>query len=323
MNLKNVLRKRLEYGRKKFAELEKASTTTELTPEDFKRIDALLRALINSATANNANIVRMLATVSNGDMRHALDMFREFLSSGNTDIEKIIKIVERDGGYSVPFHEFAKSAILGSRRFYRSSVSHIVNLFKQSDAIGASHRTACRILARLSAAEGVASAHGEGFVSVSALLKEYRESFGFADDFVQWTAELLRRDLIESEPPRVGDIRQADAVRVTAAGAYYWRYLVRAFSYIDLVLVDTPVADIALARRLGSLAEMTDLTVRFGRVRAYLEYLQIKETAELAFAAARIGPFQEALMPQVCEQVESEIRLISKKVPHTDVYGPA
>jgi hypothetical protein len=88
--------------------------------------------------------------------------------------------------------------------------------------------------------------------------------------------------LIESEPPRVGDVRQADAVRVTAAGAYYWRYLVRAFSYIDLVLVDTPVADIALARRLGSMAEMTDLTVRFERVRAYLEYLQSKEAAELA-----------------------------------------
>ena len=102
----------------------------------------------------------MLATVSNGDMRHALDMFREFLSSGNTDIEKIIRIVEREGGYSVPFHEFSKSAILGSRRFYRSSVSHIVNVFKQSDAIGASHLTGCRILARLSAAEGVASAHG-------------------------------------------------------------------------------------------------------------------------------------------------------------------
>jgi hypothetical protein len=321
-DLKNVLRKRLEYGRQKFAQLETESGETALKPEDFKRIDALLKALINSATAHNANIVRMLATVSNGDMRHALDMFREFLSSGNTDINKIIRIVEKSGGYSVPFHEFAKSAILGSRRFYRSNVSHIANVFKQSDAIGASHLTACRILARLSAAEGVASAHGEGFVAVSALLKEYRESFGFADDFVQWTGELLRRDLVESEPPRVGDIRQADAIRVTAAGAYYWRYLIRSFSYIDLMFVDTPVADIGLAKRLATLAEMTDMTVRFERVRAYLEYLETREKLELAACAARLGPFQEALMPQVCKQIEAEIRLISKKLPNTDLYGP-
>jgi hypothetical protein len=60
-------------------------------------------------------------------MRYALDMFREFLSSGNTNVDKIIRIVEESGGYTVPFHEFAKSAILGSRKYYRSSISRIVN----------------------------------------------------------------------------------------------------------------------------------------------------------------------------------------------------
>src|SRR5262249_10630273 len=143
----------------------------------------------------------------------------------------------------VPFHEFAKSAILGSRRYFRSSVSHTVNLFKQSDALGASHMTACRILARLCSAEGAASPHGEGVVGGPVLLREYRESFGFAEDLIQWGGELLRRNLVESEPPRAADLNHADAVRVTAAGAYYWRYLVRSFAYVDLVLVDTPLAD--------------------------------------------------------------------------------
>ena len=319
-DLKNVLRKRLEYGRTKFEALEKAGGT-DLAANDFKRIDALLKAVINSATAHNANIVRMLATVSNGDIRHALDMFREFLSSGNTDIDKIIRIVERGGGYSVPFHEFAKSAILGSRRFYRSNYSHIVNAFKQSDAIGASHLTGSRILARLSASDEVASAHGEGFVEVAVLLHEYRGSFGLADDLVQWAGELLRRNLLESEPARVQDFRQADAVRITASGAYYWRYLVRSFSYVDLVLVDTPIADIPLARRLANLAEMTDMTVRFERVRAFLEYLEKREGDELAAAAVRVGPFQEALVPTLRTQIEKEIGLISGKLGGRDLYG--
>jgi hypothetical protein len=319
-DLKNVLRKRLEFGRTKFEALEKAGGT-DLTSEDFKRIDALLKAVINSATAQNANIVRMLATVSNGDMRYALDMFREFLSSGNTDIEKIIAIVERSGGYNVPFHEFAKSAILGSRRFYRSSVSHIVNLFKQSDAIGSSHLAGCRILARLSRADEVASAHGEGFVEVAALLREYRESFGIADDLVQWAGELLRRNLIESEPPRASDIRQADAVRITASGAYYWRYLVRSFSYLDLVFVDTPIADIPLSRRLASMAEMGDMTVRFERVRAFLGYLEQKERDELTGSAARGGPFTETLLLQLSAKIEQEIAVIAEKVGGRDLYG--
>src|SRR5262249_1433898 len=118
------------------------------------------------------------------------------------------------------------------------------------------------------------------------------------------------------------DVRQADAVRVTAAGAYHWRYLVRAFSYVDLVFVDTPLADIALAKHLSSLAEMTDMTVRFERVRAFLGYLQKKETDELA-AAGSPGPFQEALIPQIFNQVEAEIDVISKKVPGANVYGKA
>lgn len=320
-DLKHVLRRRLEYGRTKFETLEKAGGT-DLTAQDFKRIDALLKAVIDSATGHNANIVRMLATVSNGDMRYALDMFREFLSSGNTDIEKIITIVGRGtGGYTVPFHEFAKSAILGSRRFYRSNVSHIVNLFKQSDAIGSSHLTSCRILARLSRSDEVASAHGEGFVEVATLLREYRESFGIADDLVQWAGELLRRNLIESEPPRAVDVRQADALRITASGAYYWRYLVRAFSYVDLVFVDTPIADITLARRLASLAEMVDMTVRFERVRAFLSYLEQKERDEIAGSAARGGPFTDALVPQLCEQIEQEVALISEKLGGRDLYG--
>jgi hypothetical protein len=64
---------------------------------------------------------------------------------------------------------------------------------------------------------------------------------------------------------------------------------------------------------------MTDMTVRFERVRAFLGYLELREADELAVAATR-GPFQEALMPQLMQQVEAEIELVSKKVGG-DIYG--
>ncbi len=311
-DLRQLLRKRLEYGRTKFKAFA-AADSGAISQIDLERIDGLLRSLIASTTGQNENIVRMLASVSNGDMRHALDMFREFLSSGNTNIDKIISILDRQGTYTVSFHEFAKSAILGSRKYYQASVSHIVNLFRQSDALGSSHMTACRILARLTAAEGVASAHGEGFVATSTLLREYRQSFGYADDLVQWTAELIRRNLIESEPPRVTDINYADALRITAAGAYYWRYLVRSFAYIDLVFVDTPLADHALVHRLESLTDTTEMPSRFERVGYFLDYISKKEQEELQLSAERAGPFQEALMPKIKNQIETEIGNIRRK----------
>jgi hypothetical protein len=310
-DLRQVLTRRLEYGRKKFASLRGPDAPPL---EDQARIDGLLRTVIRSTTRQNTNIVRMLASVSNGDMRLALDMFRDFLSSGNTNVDKILDIVGKKGGYVVPFHEFAKSAILGSRKYYRSGVSRIVNLFKQSDGLAASHLTACRILARLSAAEGAPSPHGEGFVAVSTLLREYRSSFGIADDFVQWGGELLRRSLIEAEPPRVPDIQKADAVRITAAGAYYWRYLVRAFAYVDLVYVDTPLADHALVRHLEGMTDIADMSVRFERVRLFLDYLSRREGEELARVAERQGPFLEPLVKGIRGQIESEIKLIAGKL---------
>ena len=312
-DLRIVLKKRLEYGITKFVALQRADDGSGLSEEDFKRIVLLLRVMLSSTVGRYSNIVRMLASVSNGDMRHSLDMFREFLSSGNTNVDKIIDKVEREGGYTVPFHEFAKSAILGSRKYYRSNTSHIVNVFKQSDALGASHLTAARVLRRLAAAVGAASAHAEGFVALSTLLREYRQSFGFAEDFMQWAGELLRRKLIESEPPRVADVATADALRITAAGAYYWQYLIRAFAYVDLMLVDTPIADQALAERLGEMAEHTEMSVRFSRVNAFLDFLAAKEAAELAVAAERVGPFQEPILPDLKKQVRTEMTKIGTK----------
>jgi hypothetical protein len=85
-------------------------------------------------------------------------------------------------------------------------------------------------LAGLSRAEEASSPHGEGFVKVKTLLREYRESFGIAEDCQEWTNELLMHGLIESEPPRVDGIDKAEALRITASGAYYWKYLARAFA---------------------------------------------------------------------------------------------
>ncbi|MCP4676903.1 MAG: hypothetical protein GY854_15580, partial [Deltaproteobacteria bacterium] len=167
-------------------------------PHAISDIDLLLTAFILSARRDDTHIVRMLACVSNGDMRHALDMFSAFLSSGNTNVDKVLEIVKQRGRYTIAFHEFLKSAVLGTRRYYRGSLSHVVNVFARYEARGASHFTAPRILRRLAASINAASEHGEGYVKWAKILREYRESFGFADDLVEWCGELMRRELVES-----------------------------------------------------------------------------------------------------------------------------
>ena len=307
--LSHVLRARLEYGSTKFRDLAKTGKL-DIRPDELEHIEALLKILIQSTTQRNANIVRMLACVSNGDMRHALGMFRDFVSSGNTDVGKILGIFERQGSYNVSFHEFAKSAILGSKKYFRATGSHIVNVFKQSAARRASHITGLRVLARLTHSGDASSQHGEGFVRTPILLKEYRNSFGYAEDFEEVVGEFTRRGLIESEPPRVADASQSSALRISASGSYYWRYLVRAFAYVDLVYVDTAISNQSVARKLADYATSTEMDARFERVRLFLKYLHDCEREELEEVAKRSGPYRQALIPEVAKQIEREIKQI-------------
>ena len=122
------------------------------------------------------------------------------------------------------------------------------------------------------------------------------------------------RRLAESEPPRADGIHKAEALRITASGAYYWKYLARAFAYMDLVIVDTPMAERDLAHQLARLADEGDMRMRFKRVRLFMNYLTNKENEELLEAARRTGPYQDSLMTQIAEQIEEEIKVIIDKL---------
>jgi hypothetical protein len=177
------------------------------------------------------------------------------------------------------------------------------------------------LLARLANSVGAPSPHGEGFVDTRYVLGEFRASFGRADDLVARGEELLRRGLLESEPPRVGGIERTDALRITAAGLYYWKYLVRSFAYLDLVFVDTPIAEKTTAVTLGNLAEQVDMPSRFERVRVFLDYLDAEEAREVAEVQVREGPYGAALIPGIRHQLEHEFEVIARKLGLDEPLG--
>jgi hypothetical protein len=164
-DLVSVIKKRLRYGVKRY---EKEATSLKVSAKERERVTRVAKALVSSTTDKNGNIVRFLASVSSGDMRLALKIYSDFMSSGNTDVVKIERILKKEGRYNAPFHEFAKSAILGSRRYYRSSLGRIINVFALSSSSAASHWTACRVLQRLAQSRHASSSHGEGFVQSSS-----------------------------------------------------------------------------------------------------------------------------------------------------------
>ena len=53
---------------------------------------------------------------------------------------------------------------------------------------------------------------------------------------------------------------------------------------------------------------------RFERVRLFIAYLTTREEEELAETARRAGPYQEALIKLVSDQVEEEMKVITRKL---------
>ena len=62
-------------------------------------------------------------------MREALKMFTIFMTSGVTDVGKMLAIYRASDSYFVSFHEFVKSIMLEERRYYKDAASPIMNVF--------------------------------------------------------------------------------------------------------------------------------------------------------------------------------------------------
>ncbi len=75
---------------------------------DRPAIADFLRIIETSIFERNLNIARFIEALCFGNMRLALDMFTTFMTSGVTDVDKMLNIYRRDGAYFVAFHEFVK-----------------------------------------------------------------------------------------------------------------------------------------------------------------------------------------------------------------------
>ncbi len=295
---------------------------------DRSAIADFLKIVETSIFERNHNIARFIEALCFGNMRQALDMFTTFMTSGATDVDKMLAIYRQSGSYFVAFHEFVKSIMLGERRYYKDEASPILNIFDCGGDRNSSHFTALRIMRALSELRGESTREGQGYVEVSRIVGMSEDVFDNREDTIRALNRLVGRQLIEANTRSTDSVGGASHVRITSSGWYYSRYLVRAFSYVDLVLQDTPLNDDNVEENLRRLVQEVDnlgdrpeeklsrMDVRFKRVRTFLEYLRAEETGEtVAFDLNRRGGiWAEPFMSKIFNQVDQEILWIEKRL---------
>jgi hypothetical protein len=293
-----------------------------------KSIAAFLQIVQHSIFDLNRKLARFIEAICHGNMRFALQLFTNFLTSGATDVDKMLRIYNREGRYNVAQHEFVKAIMLGDRRFYNEDQSPIMNLFNVGAQRNASHFTGWRLIRVLLAHRSESSSEGRGYVSLALLLNDFEERFDNRDDVLSTLTRLLNRRLIESNTRSSETLEGVSHVRVTSAGWYYCRYLICTFAYLDLVLQDTPLDDPDVERylrdsvyRVDNMSDREDekirrVNTRCERVDRFIAYLTSQETAE----RKRFGlngfqhPMADPVMPYIQNEFRSEKEWIQKRL---------
>ena len=219
----------------------------------------------------NGELIEFVDNVCGGNIRLALDFIRVFVGSGNVNTGKILDIFRESGTYTVPLHEFLRAVIYGDQRDYDPRASEITNLFDIRSPDGREHFLGPIVLAFIGLeARPVANS---GYVDAEELYA-YAQSFGFQPTQIAGVLEkLLAHKLVETENKDFAGERfdfQPRRYRITTIGSYYYQKLIGKFTYVDAVVVDTPIV---ASEWRDQMPDVANINQRLARAEAFREYL--------------------------------------------------
>jgi hypothetical protein len=188
----------------------------------------------------NTELFECIVNLSGGSVRAALQFVNEFFGSGHVDAEKIVRL-STHGGYTIPVHEFLRAIIFGDSRYYHPERSPVTNLFDVSLADPHEHFICPSLLAILQNESGRSAEHG--FIP-TALVHERLRGGGYSEGQITWAiSRSLLRKLVESSTRQISrpGVTAPPSLRITMLGAYHVERLLKMFTYVDAVIVDTPI----------------------------------------------------------------------------------
>ncbi len=286
-DLRRILLTRIDYVLEKMdlpnQELKillKSNLNYERRRADIKNFLVVVRDTIFKSYRRS--VVKFLSGTSGGDVRRALELFERFLPSGNIKIDEILDTYKRTGTYTIAEHQFVKSIALGSHRYFSKQSSFLMNIF-EIDEFSMSHFLKLKILSYAEERASIDSPLERGFIAINELIKHSYEISIPQEAVEQSLLELAKYGLIILNTRSRETLEGASHFRITECGNYYLRVLPNRFSYINLVLADTPIADSDLVKKLRNMLPSKDIDIRFERSKLFIMYLREMEDRETRF----------------------------------------
>lgn len=270
-----VLRKRLGFGLRLTAGEIPIRGLAAGTMVHLESLDAVIRVFLLTMDWSG-QIVELIDNVSGGNVRLALDLVKGFFGSGHVNTHKIVRIFGESGRYYIPLHEFLRAVIFGDATYYDPQRSPVANIFDVSFSDPKEHFIVPILLSVLTTAARVGT--GEGFVETNHVYDKL-QGLGFTVE--QIDSAIVRahlKKLLETSGRRIPVMGQVmpPALRATTIGAYHVDRLPRLFTYVDAMIIDTPIFETGVRRAIG---DVDDVMQRLDRAEIFRGYLdQIWDT---------------------------------------------
>jgi hypothetical protein len=227
---------------------------------------------------HNEEITTLIDNISNGNVRTGVELVVKYIGSANADSERIIKEMDTGQKYIIPIHDFEKTIILGEYANYYPERSLAFNLFEVSHPDPKEHFLASIIIAFLNSNDSAKNA--EGFINTGVLF-ETLQDLGFSEKQIEnKLRRLTNKKLIETteritfEEDITGLIgNMPEAFRATTTGMYHAHYWSANFSYMDAMVLDTPIFDRESREEILSLVRANDLFKRYERAIKFRQYI--------------------------------------------------
>jgi hypothetical protein len=271
--IERVIRKRLIFGLRVTSGQIPLGAATRAANMDLSSLELLLKVFLRSTTRSDVSsrrddLMRCVENIAAGNVRLALELVRGFFGSGHVDTQKIIT---KGGGYLIPLHEFLRAIIYGDSIHYDPSRSPIANVFDISTPDPREHFLQLILLGYLR--RPALQCSDEGFVKVEVIY-EYCQGLGYTPE--QIDVAIIRafgKRLIETAARRIPEPGKIDgfAVRPSSIGVYHLDELSSSFTYVDAVVVDTPILDPQLQQYIKDVHSLSERVERAFVFREYLD----------------------------------------------------
>jgi hypothetical protein len=262
-----VLSRRLAFAKRQLEERGRLGSLSANITVQAHTLTLYVEMLVR-AVETDPSIVEFIDNMSAGNIRLALGFVAAFIGSGHVDSQRILRAQEEQaGGYTLPLHEFLRAVAYGDCEHYNPSQSPLMNVYDIATADGREHFLVALLIAFVERAGQLGGS--EGYVGREEAFR-FAQGLGFQAQQVQRAVERCIQKRLLATPASLtgeGHLR----LRITTAGAYSVKRLMFLYTYLDAIIVDTPIVD-PHARSL--LQDVADIEGRLARVECFLGYLE-------------------------------------------------